>query len=104
MHVEDKKWFAQLEKKNARLEKFLAEAELEKAILSVVRGKLLMMERCRTTILTPRAMVGASERFACAVVGQHHSVHANAANGVDTEEGNLKSLHISGSLGWRAAS
>ena len=50
MHGEDKKWFAQLEKKNARLKKLLAEAELEKAMLRVGRGKLLMMERCRRTI------------------------------------------------------
>ncbi|MGP5227057.1 IS3 family transposase [Arthrobacter rhombi] len=80
-----------LEKENARLKKLVAEKELAIDILSeVAPGKILSPEPRRRAVRMAQEKFGASERFACRVLGQNRSALRKGRPAVSFEEAQLR--------------
>ncbi|MGO2647264.1 MAG: IS3 family transposase [Brevibacterium aurantiacum] len=98
-----------LEKENARLKKLVAEKELAIDILNeVAPGKILSPEPRRRAVRMAQEKFGASERFACKVLGQNRSALRKGQPEVSLEEAQLRSdlRTIAGKYpawGWRKA-
>ncbi len=74
MKGEEMKRLKELEIRERRLKKLLAEAELDKAMLKeLAEGNSGTPERRRRAVSCPAERFGVSERRACPVVGQHRS-------------------------------
>ncbi|MGP5195542.1 IS3 family transposase [Arthrobacter rhombi] len=98
-----------LEKENARLKKLVAEKELAFDILNeVAPGKILSPEPRRRAVRMAQEKFGASERFACNVLGQNRSALRKGRPMVSLEEAQLRAdLRVVAqkypAWGWRKA-
>ncbi|MBT9298988.1 IS3 family transposase [Rhodococcus sp. GOMB7] len=108
-NAEASKRTKELEKENARLKRLLAEKELAIDILNeVAKGKFLSPEPRRRAVRMAVEKFGASERFACKILGQNRSAFRKKKPDTSFEEtrlrGALRAIAIKHpTWGWRKA-
>ena len=90
-NAEASKRTKELEKENARLKRLLAEKELAIDILNeVAKGKILSPEPRRRAVRMAVEKFGASERFACKILGQNRSAFRKKKPDTSFEETRLR--------------